>query len=246
MNGTTEVIAVFWEWLERAVSLFWSGLGWPHTILLIFVIAMAFYRQEIRALIERILEIGPGGFKLLPPPVSTLHSEKIESSELQVPMPTSVAHSPALPAAEGSPLPLPPVIFPEQLRISKGYVTTETAGMSDAQAKEYLTSMLSFSRVTNMFENCYSMIFGGQLKLLQLLNQRPGWSISLSELNSIWASHQNQIKPLLDLWTTDQYLQYLINHGLIVRVADSIQMTTKGSEFLIWLVSYSRPLERPY
>lgn len=246
MSEVTDAVVSGWNWLERITDSFWTGLGWPHAVLIIFIIAIACYRQEFKALIERILEIGPGGFKLQPPTVSTPQSGNLEVPDPQAPLSATTVNSMPPAKIEGRPFPLPPIVFPEQMRLAKEQIALETAGMSDSQAKEYLIPMLAICRSLWTFENCYSCIFGGQIKLLQTLNQRHGRSMPMLEVNGYWITHQDQVKPILNLWTVDQYLQYLISNGLITRTIDSIQLTVKGGEFLLWLVNYSRPLDRPW
>lgn len=246
MSDMTEAVASGWNWLERITDSFWIGLGWPHAVLIIFIIAIACYRQEFKALIERILEIGPGGFKLQPPTISTPQSGNIETPDTHTPVPVAAVTSMQAIKIEGTPITLPPIVFPEQMRIAKEAIPGEIAGMSDSQAKEYLIPMLAFTRAIWIFENCYSCIFGGQIRLLQALNQRYGRSMPMLEVTGYWLAHQEQLKPILNLWNADQYLQYLISNGLINRTIDSIQLTVKGGEFLLWLVNYSRPLDRPW
>ncbi|NWA41108.1 hypothetical protein HX871_18855 [Pseudomonas reactans] len=246
MSEVNGILVSSWSWLERITDSFWTGLTWPHAVLIIFIIAVACYRREFKALIERISEIGPVGFTLQPPIIETVQSGNIETPGPQK-QPSS-ARLNTTPAAkiEGNPIPLPPIVFPEQMRIAKELIGSEIAGMSDDEAKEYLIPMLAISRSLWVFENCYACIFGGQIRLLQMLNQQPGRSMSILGVNSYWLHHQAQVKPILDLWTSEQYLQYLTNNGLIARSIDSIQLTVKGAEFLLWLVNYSRPVDRPW
>ena len=251
MNEIIGVVIAFWIWLEGVVSSFWTGLNWPHAVLIIFILFVVFYRQEIRALIERILEIGPTGFKLQPPLLGSQqdNSEKVEIQSIQAPqpaeeLPTSTEVVPPQ-GGEGHPMPLPPIHFPEQMAISKSHIDFEIDGMADEKAKHYLAERLAFTRSLWIFENCYSCIFGGQIRLLQIINQRVGRTISLSEVNYYWISHQEQVKPTLNLWTAEGYLHYLVANGLVTKTPDSVTMTNKGSEFLLWLVNYGRPLDRP-
>lgn len=122
----------------------------------------------------------------------------------------------------------------------------EVADMSDLEAKSYLIPMLAMARSMFHFEFCYSCIFGGQIRLLQILNQRPGKTIPMHEVDSFWAIHQEQTKPVLSLWTADQYLTYLFQNGLIERIDDALKLTTKGIEFVLWMTLYGRPLDRPW
>jgi hypothetical protein len=132
------------------------------------------------------------------------------------------------------------------MRLSQEAVSNEVSGMTDSEAKTYLIPRLAMARSMYVFENCYSCIFGGQIRLLQIINQRPGKSLTMQEVYSFWLALQEQQKPVLNLWSGDQYLNYLIQNGLVLRGADAVELTTKGTEFVLWLTQYGRPLERPY
>ena len=238
-------VASMWDWFERLVSSFWGGLGWPHAVLIIFLFAIGCYRQEFKALIERILEFGPGGIKLQAPVFQASRVERTETSVVTVEVSPPNIESP--PGIRNKGIPLPPtIVFPEQMRLSQEGISKEVSEMTDSEAKTYLIPMLAMARSMFEFENCYSCIFGGQIRLLQIINQRPGKSLSMQEVYSYWTTHQEQTKPVLNLWTADQYLNYLIQKGLLFRGADAIQLTTKGTEFVLWLTHYGRPLDRPW
>jgi hypothetical protein len=234
-----------WLWFEQLISTLWSSLGWPHAVLIMFLLSVSCYRLEFKALIERILEFGPGGIKLQAP---VFQASRVESAEVRV---ADIEASPlsfvSPPAIQNKGIPLPPtIVFPEQMRLSQEAVSNEVSGMTDSEAKTYLIPRLAMARSMYVFENCYSCIFGGQIRLLQIINQRPGKSLTMQEVYSFWLALQEQQKPVLNLWSGDQYLNYLIQNGLVLRGADAVELTTKGTEFVLWLTQYGRPLERPY
>lgn len=236
-------VAIVWEWLERLISSIWSGLGWPHAVLIIFLLTITCYRLEFKALIERVLEFGPSGVKLQAPVFQAPlpdRSEPIASGAIPI-----AKELPPAPRDKGIPLP-PTIVFPEQMRLSKEAIMREVADMSDLEAKSYLIPMLAMARSMFNFEFCYSCIFGGQIRLLQMLNQRPGRAIAMNEVYSYWNIHQEQTKPVLNLWTADQYLSYLFQNGLVERMDDTLRLTTKGAEFVLWMTQYGRPLDRPW
>ena len=236
-------IATVWEWFERLTSTIWSGLGWPHAVLIIFLFTITCYRLELKALIERVLEFGPSGVKLQAP---VFQAPLPDRSEPIAPRASSNAEElPPAPRDKGIPLP-PTIVFPEQMRLFKEGIMREVADMSDLEAKSYLIPMLAMARSMFNFEFCYSCIFGGQIRLLQMLNQRPGKTIQMSEVYSYWTIHQEQVKPVLSLWTADQYLSYLFQNGLVERIDDALKLTVKGAEFVLWMTQYGRPLDKPW
>lgn len=255
MNDATEidgaaaialsVITVVWSWIEQLISSIWTGLGWPHAVLIIFLISISCYRQEMKALIERVLEFGPSGVKLQPPVFQPASLERAAPSNAAESLSASAGE--LLPPPPNKGIPMPSVIvFPEQMKFWREGILSEVADMSDAEAKSYLIPMLALSRSMWTFEFCYSNIFGGQIRLLHILNQRIGKSVSVQEINTFWAAHQEQTKPVLDLWTADQYLSYLIQNGLIEKQDELITLTRKGAEFILWLTHFGRPLDRPW
>jgi hypothetical protein len=234
-----------WEWFERFVSSFWEGLGWPHAVLIIFLVVMLCYRKELRELIERIREFGPGGFKLQPISFQNPQSETADLPASESSAATAVVTSVPATGVLGAPIPLPPtIVFPTMKKDCEDGIAREIQGMTDADAKSYLVPMLAISRAMWVFESCYANIYGGQIRLLLILNQRPGKAVSNVEVVNYWTSHQEQMKPYLNLWTADQYLNYLVQNGLVTKLVDSIALTTKGVEFVLWLTQYGRSLDR--
>jgi len=239
------VLKNIWDWVERVTSAVWSGLEWPHAVLIIFLVAIFCYRLEFKALIERILEIGPSGLKLQPPASQPSQPDGVEPRAVVDGSIPVAGELPPAPTNKGIPLP-PTIVFPEQMRLNKEGILHEVAEMSDTEAKSYLITMLAFCRAMWSFEFCYANIFGGQIRLLQMLNQRIGRSIHMQEVNTIWATHQEQVKPVLDLWSAEQYLSYLSQNGLVEISADTVKLTIKGAEFVLWLTHFGRPLEKPW
>jgi hypothetical protein len=254
MSDTTEVgsasaiilsvVTIIWGWIERLTSAIWTGLGWPHAVLIIFLIAIGCYRLEIKALIERVLEFGPAGVKLQPP-VQPSPLERADPSAAAVSSSSSTGELSPPPRNKGIPMP-EIIVFPEQIKFWKEAILREVSDMSDTEAKSYLIPCLAMSRSMYVFEFCYSNIFGGQIRLLHILNQRIGKSVSTQEINYFWAAHQEQTKPVLDLWSADQYLSYLLQNGLIEKTEDLVKLTIKGAEFVLWLTHFGRPLDKPW
>ncbi|MNJ38261.1 hypothetical protein D3C77_331040 [compost metagenome] len=238
-----EIIVNIWGWLENFVYQAWSGLEWPHSVLIIFLFVVVIYKAELKALLERILELGPGGIKLQPQVVPRFIPSAPEED--------GPAKKPSVdaPRVDLTPkgIPLPPFDYiSEQMKLGIDLINSEISGMDDGEAKEYLIPRLALSRTYWIFESIYAQIFGGQIKFLQILNQRPGKSISQAEIYSYWALHKEQVKPVLDSWSSEQYLLYLSQNGLVFQDAAGARLTNKGVEFLLWLTHLGKPQERPW
>lgn len=231
-----------WEWVEKLISSFWLGLNWPHAVLIIFIVAVVYFKLEMKALIERILEFGPGGIKLQPPALQSARVDiaVVASAEVVTPL-----ASPAVAIIAEIPT-RPIIVFPQELQKNNQSLMLDISGLGDADAKNYLLNSLAFARCMLEFESCYSLIFGGQIRILQILNQRIGQVLSVQDGNMYWATHQAQHKPVLDLWSADQYLYYLTVRGLVIKEPNLIRLSTKGAEFVLWLTHFGRPLDKPW
>lgn len=255
------VISAGWSWGHDLVSGFWSGLQWPHSVLIITVLFFSLCHKEFKSLVGRMLEVGPSGAKFhpQPPPQSPeLTSEpKVITAELREALATATVIATATvteaaveipdPPPAGNEVPLPnPIVFPNQMKIYENGIKYEVAGKSESEALEYILPRYAIYRALFDFEECYSQIFGGQLKLLQIMNQRGLGGISLAELDNLWALHQAQTKPVFDEWNLAAYLNYIRFKGLVIDVGPNVILSIRGKEFVSWLTQYGKPLDKPF
>ena len=216
------VIAV-WEWIQTLVSALWSGLGWPHAVLIMFCIGVCYFRGEIKNVIPRIKRIGTDGFEVesQSPPVQPFSKDD------------EVRNAP-----RGD--------FPHTFAIALGHVNREIESKSEAEALQYLTVDDAGWRVLWYFEGIYSYIFGGQIQLLQLLNQRGTFGLSIVEAEREWEGYKDRFKPNLDELEMDTFLGFLITKELIVKTESAITITLTGNEFLQWMIKFGRSTNRPW
>lgn len=231
MNSTTDSsndgagffagVITTWEWIERFFAALWSGLGWPHAVLIMFCIGVYYFKGEIKSVIPRIKKIGTDGFEVesQPPPVQ-----------------------PSTKADDFKNIPIGD--FPHTFELALDLVKKEVDGKSDADAVQYLLANSAGWRVLCYFEGTYSYIYGGQIKLLQLLNTRGVIGVSLAETEREWEAHKERFKPAMDEWQMQPYLDFLVAKDLIVIVDEKLRITFTGNEFLTWMTKYGRSDDR--
>lgn len=219
--GFISGVNAVWEWVQQVVAALWGGLGWPHSVLIMFCIGVYYFRGEIKNILPRIKKIGTDGFEV----------------EAQVP--------PVQPSTKsGDFKSMPGGDFPHTFELALELVKKEVDGKSDAESLQYLLVNDAGWRVLCYFEGIYSYIYGGQIKLLQLLNARALVGLTMVEVEREWDEHKARFKPTMDDWELQPYLNFLVAKDLIVRVEEKIQITFTGNEFLTWMTKYQRSTER--
>jgi hypothetical protein len=220
-SGFLAGVIATWEWFERLFVGLWSGLGWPHAALIMFLITVYFFKNEIKNVISRIKKVSTDGFELESPLPQIQPS--VNQGELKI-------------VSDGE--------FPHSCGIVLDIVKKQIEGKSDQDALSFLLSDDVGWRVLWYFENIYSFIFGGQIKFLELLNQRGVTGVSLAEAKREWEVHKENNKPHMDEWEMQPYLNFLIVKELIVIDDEEIKITITGKEFLIWMTKNGRSPNR--
>jgi hypothetical protein len=95
------------------------------------------------------------------------------------------------------------------------------------------------------FEQVQSSIFGSQIALLKKLNEVAGQGIRKDLVNEYIEKIIKSKPNELEGWTAEQYLLFLRSSILIVNVKDTIHITERGVEYLIWMVRNGRNEDRP-
>ena len=116
--------------------------------------------------------------------------------------------------------------------------------MSEQDTLHFLLNDDISWRVLCYFENTYSYIFGGQIRLLELLNARGTIGLSLADAAREWEAHKERNKPHMDDWEMQPYLNFMIAKDLIVMDQVAIKITATGKEFLMWMLKYGRSADR--
>lgn len=218
------VVSTVFGWSENFVSVFWSGLEWPHAALIIFSIGVYFFRHEVRGVIPRIKKFGTGGVEVEPQPPIAQPSLK----EGKEPQNTLSAD------------------YPSTFTAALNLVENEIAGKELSEQLKYLVCTDAGWRVLLLFENTYSYIFGGQIQLLQLLNERRFTGLSNSDAEAEWAAYKERFKPYLDEWQPEPFINFLIARELIYKTDSALGISPRGSEFLVWMAKSGRSSSRPW
>lgn len=222
-NFFIQLIAHIWVWFENLVYLFWNGLGWPHTALMIFIVGVCCFRTELKDVISRIKSVGASGFEVraksqkaqgVAPDLNVAQSDDVESS----------------------------YTFGLMLEA----VDKDLSNVPEHNLVEALRRVSAYWRMVYVFENIYSFIFGGQLSLLWMLNQLGDNGMSMTEVEREWLAYKERFKPSLDTWEIGPFLQFLYLNELAKERDGVLKVTTKGREFLVWMTKTGRPSVRPW
>lgn len=104
----------------------------------------------------------------------------------------------------------------------------------ESKTAKVLIHQLAAVQVLNWFERTYNTLFGSQIALLKLLNESIS-GVTNSFVSNYFEDVKNRYPKVLDVWKTENYLQYLITSRLIEKNEENITITKRGKEFLIWL-----------
>lgn len=109
-------------------------------------------------------------------------------------------------------------------------------------ASRILIRHLAATQLLVTFEQIYPVIFGSQIQLLQRLNQVIGKGLSTNVVFKIVA--ESMASNNLN-WTREQYLNYMYERSLIIDGEEhTIHITNLGVEFITWLISSGKSLDR--
>ena len=220
-SGIYSGLVITWEWIERLFTALWTGLGWPHAVLVMFCIGVYYFKQEVKGVIPRIKRIGADGFEVEP---------------------QNIPVQPSVKSAE--PRSTPTGEFPHAHGIMLEIVRKQFEKENSPDAVDLIMQDDAGWRVLWYFENVYSYIFGGQIKLLELLNQRGAVGAPLDEIQREWEAHKELHKPQLDQLDMDGYIKFLLAKDLILKTDVDLKITPTGKEFLMWMTKFGRSSDR--
>lgn len=228
-SGSLRVLFVVWEWLEKFVAAFWTGLGWPHAVLAIVILIVFLFKKELQGLIPRITAVGASGVSLSPDVISSQQS----ATEGDIKAMSGDAERPGLE-------------FPVLLKITSDSVDEALRTLSGADAElSFLKGQLSYWKAMYIFENFYSSIFGGQIKILRFLNGFGLFGCSYEKVRELWEEYVRAHVPNIESWGFETYLKFVVETGLAERKGDMLVITGLGSEFLIWMTKFRKLDAKP-
>ena len=103
----------------------------------------------------------------------------------------------------------------------------------------------AFLYIVNNFVSIDHMIYGSQIKLLQLVNTLQRYT--LIDLQYLYNKAKEKFSPYLDNYSYEDYIGWMKSNELItVNEDQSVAITLKGRDFLNFLVKMGRPFDRAY
>ncbi len=108
---------------------------------------------------------------------------------------------------------------------------------------DVLVTELSRARLDVNFLIIYRLIFGSQIRFLKLMRER-GSFISLVDASSFFENLKTS-EPVHSERSIEEFVQYLLNHELIVSHDEGFLLTSKGNDFLLFLYRSALPEDLP-
>jgi hypothetical protein len=196
--------------------------AWP---VVVFILLWRL-RRQIGGFIDRALEIGVGGARVL--------------AQAPRPQTTGAAATPgAAPQIVGRG-PGDPVVQ-EAERLLRENLHLDAAQDTEHQVRTLLGTAAQLS-IAWVCERAYSSIFGSQIGALQFLNSQPATRGIVRTNYDVAAANNSE---LFEHYSFDQWLGFLVNNNLITVQGDEVQITNLGRIFIQYLVQQGLPLWRP-
>ena len=196
-----------------------GSLGWPHIALIIGIFFMIIFRVPIATFIGRIRTVGKAGVTTETSPLAQSDEKrKIAVDELM-----KVGDSIVLKELEHSTV--------KDLS-SRGLDT-------EGDTVKVLIRNLAATQLALDYEQIYNLIYGSQILLLRRLNEAVGQGRLKEYMDDYFLKVKSKHQDLFT-WSFEQYLDFLFKRALIITVDGKYHITTKGVDFLTWIVRNGR------
>ncbi|HEX2787663.1 MAG TPA: hypothetical protein VHP32_07135 [Ignavibacteria bacterium] len=218
---------------------------WPLLVLILFIIFIFLFYKPIKSLITRVKTIKGGNYG-----IETIDSveEKIklqEKSELPNKMTDislSVDKDGLSKISKSEELEKVLNLFSDETRsFFQTSIQNETELNSISDDKEKIDTLFKYSEVVYikyLFGNIYQAIFGSQIKLLRHLNSATNETIDSVKTFYDEAVSKN---PNLKSYPYENYIEFLSNVELVNVLNKKISITTRGRDFLKYVVEMGLP-----
>ena len=195
-------------------------LKWPGVVLVCFGIIIFLFRQQVGAFLNRVDSVGKDGLKASSPtqPEQQAKQEVQQAKNKNVQELTQAFSS--VPVRERENL------IKAELQARHLDYTGDTI--------DVLVTHLAHTQIALTFEQIYKIIFGSQLYILKQVNMKG--MLTEAELVAHFEHVKKLFPPTFDTWTTESYVSYLINSGLLKKEGNTFVLTSLGFEFLPWVV----------
>jgi hypothetical protein len=119
----------------------------------------------------------------------------------------------------------------------------DSRGIGPGQREELLIQLLAGALTREGWERIYLLIFGSQMRLLQILNQTPG-GLPEHDIRSVYEAGASDHRDLYKAITFESWMSFVETTGLISRGGEKLLITPYGRGFLKYLVGQGLPFER--
>jgi len=200
-------------------------LIWPAVVLILGIIALIFLRKPLVRFFDRAVEMKFGSAA-----VTAAQAPQESSKDIKA------APSDELLKAFDNAL----LIKNEDI-IRKEFETRKITAQSDRE--RILIRYLSATALSLQFEKIYNSIWGSQISALQLLNTR-GAGYSEEEVHAFYKSGKSNFPKMYEIYSFEQWLQFLESFSLIKRDGKSFVLTLEGREFLKYLIDQGHTFQK--
>lgn len=203
---------------------FISDIAWP----LVVLAGGYYFRKEIRAALERVIELGPSGVKLD-------HAK-----------PVQVATAPPAAAANELISNIKQFISPDQIDPSVDAIRIDLQQRSSNKDEQVdmLVHALAAVNIQLGHERAYGAIFGSQIVALARMNEVGG--ASDETLKQIYAAAAANHAEFYKTYSYESWVEFLFKSGLAIRNGAIYKTTPYGSGFLKYILDRHLTVAKPY
>lgn len=225
---------MYLEWGKLVVE-FLRAAVWPAAI----VWLAYYYREDIKGLAQRLLEVGPMKAVLAPPQQSV----------------QQVSPEPALSVVEGSAsLDYAKIIAnigasvpADLLNIAEDQIRTAMPASVKANPTEFTNVLMGIAAsmyVQLQHERTYRVIYGSQLRAMVEMNSPAG--IDATRLKEIYGEAAVNFPSLYPAVTFELWSDFLVRSGLVHVETGRYELTAAGRGFLRYIIESRLPPNKPF
>lgn len=189
-------------------------LIWAAAAAFVAIVAIFLLKEPLAAAIGRIIKAGLDGIVFSPP------------SQDRTPTPASPTRTAddLIRGIEDS----------ELLRLIEQNLAPSLEGLPDGEKIRALMRFFASSLWGYMAMRTYHLIFGSQISALRFLSQRG--LIPRNALRPFYEAAATRHQAFYQAYSYDQWLGFMQIHTLVLFEGDSVGITVRGQEFLLFLV----------
>jgi len=191
---------------------------WPSVVVVLGTMAMITFRAELRNFLGRTQSVGKGWLVATPIDQKAIAAQPEGVQEL-------------LQAFDSQ------LMREQEASIRADLSSRKLEGHPEVE--KILIRHLAAVQISLAFEQTYSIIWGGQVALLETLNQLAG-GVDRAEIQAIYEKEYRGVQPFYRDVTFEAYLQFLTAHLLVRDDGNRLHISVVGREFLKWIVDQGK------